>query len=499
LTDLDFQIVRGGRLLDIAGHSADPKDILIEGDSIREIGEPGMAAPDGAREVDAARRLIMSGLINAHTHGHGSLAKGLGDRWTLELLLNAGPWISGSRSLDDLHLSARLNAAEMIRKGCTAAYDLYAEFPLPTAEGMAAVARAYAEVGMRAVVAPMMADRLFFEAIPGLMDALPSGLRKRVEQVKAAPYRESLAAARAMIHGWSFDRSRVRPALAPTIPLHCSDDFITACGDLAADEDIGLHMHLAESKIQAVSGIKRYGKTLTAHLDELGFLGPHFTGAHSVWLDSDDIKRMADNGASVAHNPGSNLRLGSGVAPVRDMLVAGLNVGIGTDGSNCSDNQNMFDATRIASFASRIRTPDYTAWLSTEEVLMAATVGSARTLGMDGEIGRIEVGYKADMLFLDLDNINFVPFNDPTNQIVHSEDSSAVSSVMVGGRMLLDEGRFTTFDYGKLMTDVEAAVERLRGATAEMRELSLALEDHVGHYCVGLARQPYHIQHGLGW
>ena len=499
MTEPDFQIVRGGRLLDIAGHRAEPKDILIEGDTIREIGAPGMAAPDGACEVDAERRLIMPGLINAHTHGHGALAKGMGDRWTLELLLNAGPWISGSRGLDDMQLSARLNAAEMIRKGCTATYDLYFEFPLPTSEGMTAVARAYDEIGMRAVVAPMMADRLFFEAIPGLMDALPASLRKRVERLKAAPYRESLAAARAMIHGWPFDRGRVRPALAPTIPLHCSDDFITACRDLAADEAVGLHMHLAESKVQAVSGITRYGKTLTAHLDDLGFLGPHFTGAHAVWLDGDDIMRMADNGASVAHNPGSNLRLGSGIAPVRDMLAAGVNVGIGTDGSNCSDNQNMFDAIRMASFASRIRSPDYATWLSTDEVLTAATVGSARALGMDGEIGRIEAGYKADMLFLDLDNINFVPFNDATNQIVHCEDSSAVSSVMVGGRMLLDDGRFTSLDYGKLMADVEAAVERLRGATAEMRELSLALEDHVGHYCVGLARQPYHIQHGLGW
>ena len=494
-----FQAVRGGRLLDIAGHRAAFTDILIEDDVIREIGAPGMAAPDGAEDIDAGRRLIMPGLVNAHTHGHGSLAKGVGDRWTLELLLNAGPWINGGRIHDDKYLAAQLNAAEMISKGCTACYDLYFELPLPTAEGMDAVARAYAETGMRAVIAPMMADKLFFEAIPGLLDALPEALRKRVEQVAAAPYEESLAAARAMINGWSQNRGQVRPALAPTIPLHCSDDFITACRDLAAEADVGLHMHLAESKIQAVSGITRYGKTLTAHLDSLGFLGPRFTGAHSVWLDGDDIARMADNGASVAHNPGSNMRLGSGIAPVRDMLAAGVNVGIGTDGSNCSDNQNMFDATRIASFASRVRSPDYDTWLSTEEVLTAATQGSAKALGMDDAIGQIKPGYKADMVFLDMDSINFVPFNDPTNQIVHTEDSSAVASVMVGGRMVFHERRFTTFNHSKLIADAEAAVERLRGGAAETRELTVALEDHVGHYCVGLARQPYPIQHGLGW
>ncbi len=120
-------------------------------------------------------------------------------------------------------------------------------------------------------------------------------------------------------------------------------------------------------------------------------------------------------------------------------------------------------------------------------------------VGLAGEIGRIEAGYKADMVFLDLDNINFVPFNDPTNQIVHCEDSSAVASVMIGGRMVLDEGRFTTFDYAKLRADAEAAVERLRGANAGERELSEALEDHVGRFCVGLARQPYPVQRGLGW
>ncbi len=494
-----FAVVRGGRLLDIAGHAAELKDILIEGDTIREIGRPGLDAPDGARIIDAADRLVMPGLVNAHTHGHGTLSRGLGDRWTLELLLNAAPWISGGRVLEEKYLAALLNAAEMIAKGCTAAYDLYFEFPLPTTEGMAAVGRAYTDAGLRAVVAPMMADRLFLHAIPGLLDALPGPLRKRVEAAQAAPREETLAAARAMLKGWCFDRDRVRPALAPTIPLHCSDEFITASRDLAAEYGVGLHMHLAESKIQAVSGITRYGKTLTAHLDDLGFLGPHFTGAHAVWLDDDDIKRMADAGASVAHNPGSNLRLGSGIAAVREMLTAGVNVGIGTDGSNCSDNQNMFDATRIASFASRVRSPDYETWLSTDEVLTAATAGSARALGMGDAIGRLEPGFKADMVFLDLGCVNFVPFNDPTNQIVLCEDSSAVASVMVGGRMVLDAGRFTGFDYAKLRADVEAAVERLRGANADLKELALALEGHVGKFCVGLAQGPYHVQRGLGW
>ena len=348
-----YTVIRGGRLLDIAGHSAADSDILIENGAFREIGPPGLAVPEGTAVVDAGDRLLMPGLINAHTHGHGSLGRGLGDRWSLELLLNAGPWISGGRSLEDKYLSALLNAAELLKKGCTACYDLYTEIPLPSLEGMDAVGRAYRDAGMRAVIAPMMADATFFQAIPGLMEALPPDLRARVASVALPDHDESLLACKAALDGWSHDRDRVRLALGPTIPLHCSDAFIQAAGRLAEEYDVGLHMHLGESRGQAVSGIKRYGKTLTAHLDALGFLSPRFTGAHCVWLDPDDIARMADQGASIAHNPGSNLRLGSGIAPAQAMRARGVTMGIGTDGSQCSDNQNMFEAMPLLSRGSR--------------------------------------------------------------------------------------------------------------------------------------------------
>jgi 5-methylthioadenosine/S-adenosylhomocysteine deaminase len=178
-----WTILRGGRVLDIAAGTADFADILIEGDTIREIGPPGLAAPSDAAEISARRRLLHPGLVNAHTHGHGNLGKGMGDRWTLELLLTAAPWITGNRTLDDRYLSTQLGAVEMVMKGCTACYDLSFEWPLPTADGLALAAQAYANVGMRAVVAPMVADRSFFEAIPGLMEALPGGLagaRRRI-------------------------------------------------------------------------------------------------------------------------------------------------------------------------------------------------------------------------------------------------------------------------------------------------------------------------------
>jgi guanine deaminase len=488
-----YTVIRGGRVLDPVVREAVEADVLVQGDAIVAVDRPGLAAPADATVVEAKERLLIPGLVNAHTHGHGSLGKGMGDKWSLELLLNANPWVSGSFSLEDKYISALLNAAEMVLKGCTAAYDVYFEFPHPTLEGLSAVGRAYSEVGVRVVLAPMMADTTFYDAIPGLLAALPQPYRSHAEGLRTATADEHIRACRTIIRDWPFDRSRVRPALGPTIPLHCSDEFIVGCRDLARDFHVGVHMHLAESKVQAVSGIKRYGKTLARHLNDCGLLGPGFTGAHGVWLDDDDMKLMRDSGASVAHNPGSNLRLGSGVAPARRMLECGLPVGIGTDGSASSDNQNMFEAMRMAAFVSRIVTPEPGEWLGAWEVLDLAMVGSARVLGMEGTIGRIGPGYKADIAFLDLRNVNFIPLNDVANQVVNCEDGSAVDSVMIGGQMVLEKRRFTALDYEKLRRDAQAAAERLRRGNRESRQRLDAVAAFVSRHCVGLACEPYHV------
>jgi 5-methylthioadenosine/S-adenosylhomocysteine deaminase len=486
-------IIRGGRVLDIAAGTAELADILVEDDTIREIGPPGLAAPDGVAVISAERKLIHPGLVNAHTHAHGNLAKGMGDRWTLELLLTAAPWITGNRTADDIQLTAQLGAVEMVLKGCTACYDLFFEWPLPTRDGMALVASAYSEVGMRAVIAPMIADRSFFEAIPGLHDALPEALRDRVAALRLPPGEATLAAVRAGFQDWSGDRDRVRLALAPTIPHHCSDEFIRGCATLARDFDVGLHSHVAESKVQAVAGLRLYGKTLTAHLDELGVLGPHFTVAHGVWLDDDDMARLGDHGSSIAHNPGSNMRLGAGLADARAMLDARVNLGIGTDGANCSDNQNMYEAMRLASFVSKVQGPEWRRWMTTREVALAATQGSARALGFGDRNGRIARGYQADLVMLDLDHPNWLPLNNPVNQLVHSEDGNAVHSVMIAGRMVVENRRVLTVDMDRLRDRVAAARERLAAANADNRRLYEALEPVVGSYCPGLARSPYHV------
>ena len=458
-----------------------------------------MAAPDDAIQVDARDRLLVPGLVNAHTHAHGALAKGMvPDRVVLETFLVSVGAATGSRTLEDKYLSAQLSAIEMVRKGCTAAYDLFVEYPRPSPEGVFAVARAYHDVGMRAVIAPMLADRTLWQALPGLMESLPETARAEVERIRTAPAEASLEACREILRSWPFDRNRVRPALGPTIPLHCSDAFLTACRDLAQEYDVALQTHLAESKTQAMLARKRYGgKTLTAHLADLGLLGPRFSAAHGIWLDGDDIARLADAGASLAHNPLSNLRLGSGVAPVRLMRARGLRVGIGTDSASTSDTQNMFEATRLASYLSRILTASPTDWLTVDEVLEMATAGSAGVLGMDDGIGRIAPGCRADIVCLDLSHIGYIPLNDVTLQLVNGESGAAVDKVMIDGRMVLEGGRLLTVDETKVRADAERAVARLREANAGSLAFARSLERYVAAFCVAHARHPTDIHRSV--
>jgi guanine deaminase len=494
-----FSVIRHGTVLVDAGSSPRQADLLIQGDEIVGLIRPGGPVPDGAQVISAAGQMLMPGLVNGHTHAHGALAKGLvDDGWYLELFLNANPALTAGRSIRHKYVSAQLSAAAMIRSGCTACFDMFVEVPEPSVEGIYSVAQAYWDVGMRAIIAPMLADCTFYQALPGLLDALPDGLRAKAETIKAASAKQSLAVCRRAFHQWPWDRERVRPAIAPTIPLHCSDDFLKSCHQVANDYDLRLQTHLAESKVQASVGMRKYGHTLTAHLSSIGLIDERFSAAHAVWLDEDDIERIVESGGSIVHTPLSNLRMGSGVAPVREFLSSGIAVAIGTDGSNTSDSSSVFEASRLAAYLSRIRGDDTGSWISAREVLRMATIQGAQLLGWEKSIGRIAEGYKADLLFLDLDCLHFVPLVDPINQIVFSESGSSVRSVMIGGRLILEDGKLTTIDEAALIAEARAAAIEMAERSSESRRLARALERHVAAFCAGHRRQHYHVDRFMG-
>ena len=488
-------MIRGARLVDPARRRAEPADVLVTDGVIRAVGAK-LDAPADARIEDATGMLIHPGLINAHTHGHGGLARGHADRWTLESLLAAGPWTGGGRSVQDKKLSVQICAAEMALKGVTACYDLYAEAPIPSVEGVDAAAEAYAEVGLRAVIAPMVADRTVFDAIPGLMDALPDALRARIDGIRPAPFEATLGVMAEILRGWRWGSADIRAAVAPTIPLHCADAFMCGCRRLADGHGVGLHSHVGESKLQALAGIRRYGKTLIAHMDALGLVGPRFTAAHGIWLTDEDFRILAAKGGSIAHNPGSNMRLGNGMFRLRRALDLGVNVGIGTDGVSSSDTSNMYEAVRAAFQLAAVQTPDPALWASAEEVWNAATVNSARALGFE-DIGAIAPGMKADIVFLDLAHPHYMPMNGTVNQLVHAEDSSAIRHVMVAGSFIVRDRRLLTLDLARLAREAEAARERLEALNAERRELFTLLDPVVRSFCPAFAAQPYPVRQYL--
>jgi 5-methylthioadenosine/S-adenosylhomocysteine deaminase len=490
-------VIRNAKLVDADRWRGEVADILITDDSIAAVG-PAIEAPASALSLEGAGLLIHPGFVNAHTHGHNALEKGNGDRWTLELLLGAVPWISGGRTTEDRYLSAALNAAEMALKGCTAAYDLFFEFPEPTVEGIKQAIRAYQDVGIRVVIAPMLSDMSLYEAVPGLLDALPPELKSSVSRVRLPHWKQSIQVMESLEKAVHLDSDQARLAISPTIAMHCSEDFLRACRELADRTGWGIHSHVAESKVQLIAGEIRYHSSIVAHLDSHGLIRAGFTAAHGVWLSDADMERLAAVGASVATNPGSNMRLGNGLPDIRRMLKHGVNVAVGSDGCASSDNQNMYEAARLASYVSRVNGPDPSTWLTSQEALRAATCGGSRALGFGDRLGRLAPGAKADLVFLDLQSINWLPLNNPLNQLLYTEDSAGVRHVMVGGRFIVIDRKLITIDLQDLFHRTQEARSRLNVDTAGARALFDQVEPIIASYCPGLASRPHQLHRYCG-
>ncbi|MGH7420015.1 MAG: amidohydrolase family protein [Candidatus Rokuibacteriota bacterium] len=487
-------LIRGGQVLAGAPAALGRADLLIEGDRITAVG-PALTAPAGAQEIDATGRIVLPGLGNAHTHAASHLARGRAGSWTLEDLLIHSPANSGFRTPEDEYLSAAIGAIEMLKTGCTSAYDLYMAVPAITDLAFEAVVRAYTDVGMRVVLAPAVADVVFYQTVPGLADRLPADLRSAVEDIRPSPTKGLLDLTERAIRRWHGSAGgRVRVAVAPTIPNQATDELLDGFAALAREYGVGIHTHLAESKVQAVESRRRWGKSIVARLADHGVLGPGFVGAHSIWLDDDDLRMLAAAGAAVAHNPGSNLRLGCGIAPVREMLDHGVAVGLGTDGSTCADNQNLFEALRIASVISTVRFPHETArWLDADTVWGLATAGAARVLGQAGDLGAIAPGRKADLVLLRADSVFLRPLADPVKALVYAETGASVDTVLVGGRVVVERGRVTTVDEERIYARAQEAADRQRERGAGAWALAERLAPYVAAACRGAAAAPLPI------
>src|SRR6059036_1895476 len=472
-------VIRGAQVLAGTPAVLTRADVLVDGDRIAAVG-PALAAPPDARVLDATGRIVLPGLGNAHTHAASHLARGRAGNWTLEDLLTNAPANYGFRTPEDDYLSAAIGAIEMLKTGCTSAYDLYMAVPAIT------------DVGVRVVLAPAVADVVFFQTVPGLLGLLPADLRTIVVGMQAAPTKGLLELSERAIRRWNGSaQGRVRVAVAPTIPNQASDEFLEGCRRLVREYGVGVHTHLAESKVQVIESRRRWGKTIVARLAEHGLLGPGFVGAHGVWLADDDMKMLADAGGAIAHNPGSNLRLGCGIAPVRELLDRGVAVGLGTDGSVCADNQNLFEALRIASVVSTIRFPHETVrWLDAATVWTLATAGSARVVGQATDLGAIAPGRRADLVLLRADSVFLRPLADAVNALVYAETGASVDTVLVDGRVVVEAGRVTTVDETRIYARAQAAADRQRESSGESRALAARLAPYVAAACRAAVATP---------
>ena len=474
-------------MLSADGASVEPANVLLAGDRIESVG-PSLSRPDSAAVIDARDCLLVPGLVNSHVHSHNNLSRGLVGEWTLEDFLNHGPALLAARTPDELRVSALLGAVEMLKRGCTTAYDLTTAIPGPTEEAMEAVAEGYAASGMRVTLAPMMVDLPFLHTIPGLLDLLPDELRSSVAALTAAPANELLSMVKGVFerrHGSNGGRMQI--AIAPSIPAGCSDEFLVGCVRLQEELGIGLHTHLDESKVEAVQGRRRWGMTTTGRLAEIGALGPRFTAAHAIWLTAEDLDLLGSSGSSIAHNPASNLRLGNGIAPVREALEAGINLGLGTDGSAASDTLDMYTAMRFAAMVSRIRFPyGQSRWLGSKEVFKMATAGGSRLL-VSTEIGRLEKGAKADLALIRLDSTALAPLNQASTALVFRDAGTCVRTVLVDGRVVVSDGEVVGVDDRRLRQEAETMAESIRGRNTNWWQLAAAVTPYLGTACGGLA------------
>lgn len=458
-------------------------DVLIADGLVESVGELEPVAD--VPRVDATGRLVLPGLINAHTHAHNNLSRSSGDKWTLEQLRTRGAALYGGRTPEDHYVSAALGAIEMLRTGCTAAYDQFAAIPALTPEGIEAVVTAYTDVGLRAVVAPSFSDRPFYDVIPGLRELLPDEISAQLPARGPGAADDLLELCEGAIERWHGSAGgRIKVGLAPVIPGLCSDELLRGCARLAREHGVSIHTHLAESKVQAVSAFRRWGVSIVEHLDQLGFLSPALIAGHAVWIGADDIERLAANGCKVAHNPASNLRLGNGLAPVAELRARGVTAGIGSDGVHASDNQNMFEAMRIAALASRQRFPYAPErWLGSREVWGMATYAGAALIGEDGRVGAIQPGRRADLVLVRAQSSFLVPGNDTLNLLVYSETGADVTDVLVAGRPVLADGRVLGIDERALLARAEEAAERARARNARAWQLAEQLDPYLHTAC----------------
>jgi 5-methylthioadenosine/S-adenosylhomocysteine deaminase len=451
------------------------RDILVADGRIADIADGGTLPVAGLRVVDGSDRLLLPGLVNAHTHSPLNILKGTGDVLSHPAFMWRNQADTAGRTPDEIRLSALLGCIEHLLNGTTAVIDHFPEQGFD-ADCVDAVVDAYRLAGMRAVIALRIFDEPYTDITPA--GGFPEGLEGE-NPLAPPPLSDSLALVEAAIerhHGNSSGLIRVCPA--PSNPMRCSDDLLAAVREISERHDTNVHMHLLETAIQAKIAAERYGRSMVRHLDDIGLLNDRLSTAHTIWLDDDDIDLMAARGAVPVHNPESNLKLGTGISPVARMLRAGVNVALGTDGAGTNDNLDLHDVMRLAIMLQRPGESDRSRWPTAGDALKMATLSGGKALRTT-DLGRLVPGAPADFVLHDLTTTSWIPLNDPVLQLVFAASGNTVDTVIIAGRIVVERREILAFDPAPILSEVRSLVPRLRERNRGLHQWATQIESMV--------------------
>ncbi|MFZ5643373.1 MAG: amidohydrolase [Bacillota bacterium] len=426
-------LIKGATVITMENHDSIIPDgeIAIDGQNIISVGPAGSTPEDFIAEkiIEASDMLAMPGFVNSHTHAAMTLLRSYADDLPLMKWLEEKIWpLEAKLEEEDVYWGTMLCCLEMIRSGTTTFADMYFF--------MDHVAMAVEKAGMRANL-----SRGMIGVGPEAQSALDF-------------YREFVA----RWHNSADGRITVR--MGPHAPYTCPPDYLKKVISLAQELNVGIHIHLAETRTEVEDMARMYGKTPIQLVDSVGLFELPVLAAHCVHLDSRDIEILAEKKVGVAHNPESNMKLASGVAPVTGLIKAGVTVGLGTDGAASNNNLDMLEEMRSAALLQKVSTMDPLA-LPSFQALQMATTGGARALGMDGQLGLIKTGYKADIILMETRRPHLFPRNDWIAHTVYAAQSADINTVIINGEIVMEDRKVFSIDEDEVFEQVQRRAERL--------------------------------------
>jgi 5-methylthioadenosine/S-adenosylhomocysteine deaminase len=442
-------------------------DLLIEGGTIitvnkrREIIEDGALAIDEGRIVavgkkddvrrigkadkvlDARGKVVIPGLVNIHTHIFQTLLKGIGDDMKLlDWIRNLQPKVR-SLTKEDMYVAAQLASVEMIRSGTTCCLD-FTSFNQP--EFADQEISALRESGIRATLGRTILD---------------TGEEMGLVKESIQPSEDAVKDCERLVSKYhNTEEGRIRIMIGITTTWLCTEEGMHRAREFATTHNTGLTLHIGETQDERNISVKRHGMPEIEYALSLGILGPDVIAAHCVWVNDKELDYLQRTGTSVAHNPESNMYLASGIAPIHQMLSAGINVGLACDGAASNNNQDMFEAMRIAAFLQKVKALDPTV-ITAGQVLDMATINGAKALGLEKEIGSLETGKKADVVLVDLMRPNTTPTHNALSSLVYCANGDNVNSVIVDGHFLMEDGELRETDEEEIVRRGQRTSENL--------------------------------------